>query len=171
MHNFCEVFDYDDESGVLRWKECKNNGWKSGRIIGTVSRLGRDKKPYLTVTFKGKTYRAHRIIFNIKGVHVPENSVIDHIDGDGTNNRFSNLRIVTQSANNQNKKIGRNNKIGIYGVYFYKNRNKWRASIGIQNGNIFLGHYENFLDACCARKSAEIKLGYHENHGAVCYAS
>jgi len=54
---------------------------------------------------------------------------IDHIDRNTLNNCKSNLRIVTHAENMQNKKVHKNCKSGIRGVYFDKTKNLWVAQI------------------------------------------
>jgi hypothetical protein len=92
---------------------------------------------------------------------------IDHIDGDGLNNRLENLRDVTQLENLRNMTLYRNNTSGRIGVCFVKREGKWCAQIGTKSGSKHLGHFSNFDDAVTARKAAEVELGYHENHGRV----
>ncbi len=51
------------------------------------------------------------------------------------------------------------------GVYWHKSRNTWDASICLDGKNNPLGSYANKVDAIIARKMAEYKYGFHENHG------
>lgn len=63
---------------------------------------------YVSLTHDGikKYYRVHRLVYKTFVGDIPENMVIDHIDGNRNNNNVSNLRCVTQSENvcNQNTK-------------------------------------------------------------------
>ena len=54
---------------------------------------------------------------------------VDHMDGNGLNNRRSNLRIATHSENMKNRKLQINNTSGVKGVTWHKSRQKWQASI------------------------------------------
>lgn len=81
--------------------------------------------------------------------------VIDHIDGDATNNRISNLRVVEYEVNNRNKRLQRNNTSGRVGVYWDGVAGKWVAQ-GVKNGKtFFLGQSEDYLVACNFRKEWE----------------
>jgi HNH endonuclease/AP2 domain len=96
----------------------------------------------------------HRFILG----EVPKDMVIDHINGNGLDNRRENLRICTRSQNNINKrKKGTSSKYK--GVYFDKARNKFRSHIIVEGKSIFLGRYETELEAALAYDKASNK--YH----------
>lgn len=95
----------------------------------------------------------HRLVMNCKD----KNLVVDHINHDTTDNRKSNLRIVTQQQNCFNSKIRNINKSGCKGVSFDKSRNKWSDSIVYNGKNIHLGRFEDFNEAVKHRKIAEEK--------------
>ena len=60
---------------------------------------------------------AHRVIYSLcTGERIPEGSQIDHIDGDATNNRFDNLRLVESVGNMRNKSQYATNTTGTTGV-------------------------------------------------------
>lgn len=85
----------------------------------------------------------------------PKNKIIDHINGDGLDNRKENLRIVTHHQNLINHGVSKRNKSGFSGVRFYENR--WQASITFNKKYMLLGRFKNLLDAVKARKKAEKK--------------
>jgi len=89
---------------------------------------------------------AHRFIMN-----PPNDLMIDHKDHDKTNNRKSNLRIVTQQENNQNT-IAK-------GYCWYKQTNKWKASITVNGKYKHLGYYDTEKEARVAYLEAKKK--YH----------
>lgn len=105
----------------------------------------------------------HRLAWKLYYGSYPK-GMIDHIDGNGLNNRIDNLRDVSSRDNMRNKAMYKKNKSGITGVRYEKGTGKklWAASIGNRN----IGRFESFLDACCARLSAEAKEdGYTDGHG------
>lgn len=57
------------------------------------------------------------------------------------------------------------NKTGISGVYWCKDRKKWTARISVNNKTKYLGRFDDFFEACCARKSADNTYNFHMNHG------
>lgn len=88
--------------------------------------------------------------------------IVDHKNGEVTDNRKSNLRIRTQSENNMNKGIQSNNNTGVVGVTWTKKARMWTSRISINNEDIELGSYYYFRNAVKARIEAENKyFGEH----------
>ena len=90
---------------------------------------------------------------------------IDHIDGNPSNNAWSNLRAVNSQENNRNKRRPNTNKSGRIGVSWNERRRKWRARICVCGKRKYLGMFHELEDACHARQAAEILHGFHPNHG------
>ena len=104
----------------------------------------------------------HRIIMG-----EPEDMFVDHIDHNPLNNCRNNLRICTIQQNQMNLSKRKDNKSGIIGVSWDKAREKWVAQIRLNNKHIHLGRFDNFEEACKARKDAEIKYyGEYRNKDA-----
>ena len=57
------------------------------------------------------------------------------------------------------------NKTGICGVTWDKKSEKWHPFINIGKKLKHLGLCDDFFEAICRRKSAELIHGYHPNHG------
>lgn len=87
-----------------------------------------------------------------------DNTFVDHIDNDPLNNRLSNLRKVSRSENQMNHDLQINNKTGVTGVSWNKQKNKWFAQIGYKNNKYKIGYYKNIEDAVYARYYAETIL-------------
>ena len=64
----------------------------------------------------------------------------DHIDGNGLNNQRGNLRSVTDSQNQMNRKNIRGTS-KYKGVYWNKANKKWLARITINQKNIYIGYF------------------------------
>lgn len=75
---------------------------------------------------KYRTERLHRLVL---GLRPNDGKIIDHINGNGLDNRKSNLRISTSSANAVNVKVRRDNASGYKGVHFRKDRGTWQVEI------------------------------------------
>ena len=104
-----EVFTIDSE-GRLYWRETACHA-VAGKEITTKSVSG-----YLQVGLDRKTYRVHRIVWALVYGEDPKEFLIDHINGDKTDNCPSNLRLCSDEQNQLNSKIPLNNKSGIKGV-------------------------------------------------------
>jgi hypothetical protein len=142
-----ELFSYDEETGKFsRIVRC-------GRMsVGVV-----DNVPaffgYIYIAIDGSKYMAHRLAwFYVHGEWPKEE--IDHIDGDKTNNKISNLRVATRCQNEANKPSYRNGSTKIKGVTWDKTRCKWFSHI-TQNGKMKnLGRFDCFGKALSVRISA-----------------
>ena len=152
--------------GVLVWKDSELLDRKKKYCVGKPCRLQMlktKKKRYwmLAIRFKGKRYRqlAHRLIYalhtgeDISGLH------IDHINGDGLDNRIENLRALEGRLNQRHCKLSSNNSSGRTGVAKCP-RGGWLAQIMVDRKHIHLGRFEDFGDAVAARESAEQKYGF-----------
>lgn len=80
---------------------------------------------------------------------------IDHINRDDGDNRWSNLRQVTNQQNCFNKGISKANTSGCTGVWWRESHQKWRAYIRVDGKLIHLGHFKEYERAVQARKHAE----------------
>jgi len=156
---------YDQNSGKLVWRKTLKNGVQSGSEAGSVytDNVG---KMYRRVSVNGKQIFAHNAIHIIMTGHLPD-GVIDHIDGNGLNNRWSNIRVVSIKDNCKNKRKQKNNTSGISGISWHKRDKVWCPRIRVNGVLINLKTTKDYFEACCTRKSAEIKYGFHSNHGDV----
>lgn len=88
----------------------------------------------------------------------PAGMEVDHINGDGLDNRRENLRIVTHSQNMMNRGKYRNNTSGFKGVFFHAD-GKWRAQI-VVNGKTF-GKYGFTTAEEAARYYDDLAIEHH----------
>jgi hypothetical protein len=98
-----------------------------------------------------KNIYLHRYIMN------NPNGIVDHINHNTLDNRKENLRITNNANNLRNGNIRKNNKTGVNGVYYDKERNKYIASIKVNYKKIFLGRFKTLEEAIKIRKQAELK--------------
>ena len=107
----------------------------------TWSRLdnGREGYIYRRVWYDNKmsSVYLHRELMGL----TDEELTVDHIDGDGLNNKKSNLRIVTQQGNNRNRRGNPKN-------YYYDRKNdRWAVNLTINNKTVYFGSYETEEEA------------------------
>jgi hypothetical protein len=87
-----------------------------------------------------------------------EPSHIDHIDGDGRNNKWDNLRAATHAENLRNRGAPSTNSSGVKGVSLCRTTGMWRASITVEYRAINLGRYPTIELAAKARQIASEKM-------------
>jgi len=145
-----ELFKYDHKTGLLTYRS-------DGRNAGTTYR-NRGQR-YSHVMIKRKMYKCHRIVIAIFTGKWP-NGIVDHINGDGADNRIENLRETDLEGNAQNRRLNKNNKSGIRGVNWKADSEKWRVRIQFRGKRILVGDYKTLTEAEDARKNAA--LMYYE---------
>ena len=154
-----DLFFYNKDTGELTFVNESGRGKRKDRKVGSISKVG-----YSVVFVDRKLYQAHRVIWlHYYGV-LPEFG-IDHINGDKLDNRISNLRDVSQKENTKNRVMSKNNTSGFNGVTWHAALGKWRSSISVNKKPVYLGFFKSKHDAIEARKAANSKYGYHDNHG------
>lgn len=115
-------------------------------------RITRNSKGYAMAKIDGKKILIHRYIMKAK-----LGEFIDHINGDPSDNRLCNLRKATLSQNQFNRKMAKNNRSGVKGVWFENYGKKWVACIWFYKKR-YRKKFKNFNDAVLWRKKKEIKL-------------
>jgi hypothetical protein len=154
------LLEYDGSTGLLRWKwraaiTSEQKRWNTryaGRAASWMGREGRRR-----IKIRGRTYLTSRVIWKISYGSDPD--VVDHIDGNPSNDRISNLRSVSQQANARNTKLYRNAPTSTPGVRFRDGA--WQARVGQQH----IGCFPTQKEAVTARNVAASALGFHPNHG------
>ena len=134
-----QLLAYDAERGEFRWKVTRRGGAKAGEIAGKVFQPNKNQF-YRAITVNSKRYYAHRLAYYFCTLTDPECLQVDHIDGNGLNNAFANVRLATPSQNQFNQKKHKNNKSGYKGVSRF--RHKWRAEIKVNGRSQHLGVFD-----------------------------
>lgn len=148
-----ELLHYNPETGVFTNRVNRGNRGKAGEVTGT-------KRPggYVMVGVEGRVYYAHRLAWMYMGGGWPEQD-IDHIDGDPSNNRFTNLRDVSTTVNCQNMRRAKtNSRTGVLGVS--RHRKKYIVWICINKKRVYLGLYAT--EEAAAIAYIEQKRRHHE---------
>ena len=100
--------------------------------------------------------RYSRLLMHRQLIKAPEGYVIDHINGNGLDNRRANLRLATVAQNAWNSRK-RNPRSGYKGVCFASDKGLWRAAIVCHGRKIHLGYFKDKITAAKAYDSAAIK--------------
>jgi len=112
-----------------------------------------DERWYAFGWVGGRNVYMHRLILG-----APEGVLVDHINGDGLDNRRSNLRLCTRSQNNMNR-AARLGPSGYRGVHEYKGR--WRAQLEVEG---LIVRTNGFVDPAFAARAYDALA--REFHGA-----
>lgn len=160
--NLNTFFEYIN--GELFWKQPTGSAVKVGSKVNGIYRSGDNY--YSTVRLKGITYPTHRIVWIMHSGDIPTGYMVDHIDGDGLNNRIDNLRLALSAQNTSNSRKRPNTSSQYKGVHFNKATDKWFASISVDGKKFHLGSYDAELDAHLSYcDAAEAAFGEFFNSG------
>ncbi|SRR6266566_1065670 len=98
----------------------------------------------------------HRYIWEYVVGNIPKGMEIDHINGNGLDNRIENLRVVTRRQNTQNNRARREYKTSSIfpGVYWHNKSGRWIPAIFVGNKNYYLGSFESEWEASEAYQKA-----------------
>jgi len=154
-----ELLHYNYETGVFTWRVKRMPRISAGDIAISYHPSG-----YLQTGIDGKRYLQHRLAFLYMLGRFPLNHV-DHINHIRNDNRWRNIRESDYKMNAKNQRMYSNNTSGCTGVIWHRNR--WEAQMRINGVSVYIGVFKNKENAIKARKKAEIKHGFHENHGEV----
>jgi hypothetical protein len=154
-------YHYCPESGVLTRRQ-------GNVVVGGIEK--NPDKPYRYCRINSKRYRVARLAFLYMTGEIPE--CVTNKNGDTLDNSWKNLQAsdrweMAKSGECTRKK----SSIGIHGVLPVKYRSgkkrvRFRARIGYAGKDMYLGLFDSFFEACCARKSAEIIYGFGEFSGS-----
>lgn len=138
-----EHFDYDPVSGVIT------------RLSTGAPTGSRNGNNYLCLRIAGKTYQAHRMaVALMTGSWPPRSMVVDHRNGDRMDNRWTNLRVITQSQNLLNRRLGINNKSGRKGVCWNKASKGWEVGFKRGGKKFHVGIFDDLDEAAEAYQAA-----------------
>lgn len=154
-----DYLSYNPETGIFVRRVTVCGNAKAGTTAGCFNARG-----YCTIGINNKRYKAHRLAWLYQYGVLPAGE-IDHINHNKSDNRIANLRTVTHRENGLNQPIRHDNSSGHTGVYFNNRTGKWCAQISKIKGRDYLGSFAHKEQAITARKYAEIKHGFHVNHG------
>jgi hypothetical protein len=95
-----EFIHYEPTTGQLTWLKDRGGKAKKGSVVGNLNASG-----HRVLRLKDKSYYAHRVAWVYVYGSIPENLLIDHINGKRDDNRIENLRLATHKQNNENQGI------------------------------------------------------------------
>jgi hypothetical protein len=140
--NKTAIIDAEDAPKICGWNWSAYKGGRNFYAFRCETKNG-----------KNKHVSMHRLILCAKS-----NLHVDHIDGNGLNNRKENLRMATRSQNQYNSRRRVDNPSGYKGVRSYKDTGKWQARITANKKQYHLGYFDTAEEAHKAYCEASKKL-------------
>lgn len=132
-----------------------------GPVIKDKLAGSKNSQGYMTVGLKGKHYMVHRVIW---AMHFGDSlGIIDHIDGDISNNKLENLRAVTYEQSSRNTTVKKTSSTGIKNVQQHsQNKNKYQVSFCIEGKKKYFGIFDSIEEAelFATKKRAELHGNY-----------
>lgn len=146
------ILSYNNNTGQFLWRSHRKH---AGKEAGYTTHLG-----YRRILIHQKQVLAHRLAWLYVYGEWPSH-ILDHIDGNPSNNAISNLRLASSAINAHNRRRG-TNPTGLLGVQtrLRKNEVVYRATIRVAGKAIQLGTYDTADKAYAAYVAA--KMTYHE---------
>jgi hypothetical protein len=142
------ILIYDPYTGLFKWRASgKGRPKVPDWMAGTLMKVG-----YLSIAIGRLAYYAHRLAFLYMTGDWPSEQM-DHIDGDRTNNRWSNLREASGSQNKHNTGVRSHNTTGARGVYRTKD-GRFVARIKVGDKRVNLGSFDTTEQASEAYEKA-----------------
>lgn len=138
---FLLIYDAEDEAVVLSRRWHVSGGYVVHRPFGQ-----------------------RRSFFHNLVMHTPDEYVVDHINGNGLDNRKQNLRICSRAENARNRKLNKNSTSGFKGVSRVS-KNRWRASLRINGVDIRGSLYSD--PAVAAKEYDLMSRAWHGEFGRV----
>lgn len=151
------VMEYSPDTGVFVWRYRSDvpKEWNT-RFAGREIR-NRRTSGHLFAILNYQQIPLHRLAWLYMMGEMPEN-LIDHINGDRADNRWSNLRQATTFQNAQNRIASSRSSHGLKGLHWHKAAQKWCAQIRANGRREYLGLFESKDDALAAYRVAAERL-------------
>lgn len=150
--NVRELLDYSPETGIFTWKISYHRHWSKGDVAGY------DVQGYRCIQYLGVQSKLHRLAFLWMLGRMPK--VVDHVDLDRSNNKWDNLREVTQAQNCLNRPAHKDCKSGVKGLIWSKYHLKWEVRVTVNGKQELIGRYTSKIVATEAAEAFR-----REHHG------
>lgn len=148
LETLCHILDYDPVTGKFIWKISPRPRTPVGAEAGTINNNG-----YRNIMYKGQNYQAHRLAWAIMTGSYP-NNLIDHINRNPSDNRFSNLREISKRGNSLNSSRADETTHGVSLI-----RGKYNVYFHIKGTTKYFGRFENKEEAINKANQVKEELG------------
>lgn len=168
-----ECFEYNPNTGDLIWRfdrprhhfatDRGYNGYlkrNAGKVAGSIDKGHGYRAIGFTINGRFTLFQAHRLVYALF-YGWPE-EVIDHINGNQTDNRIENLRACSQEENMRNQGTKQSKSTPLKGAYWHNRIQKWQATICVAYKQIHLGYFDTAEEAHAAYCAASAM--HHGNY-------
>lgn len=160
-----KLIHYNPVTGALTWMRAEPEMFAAGikhsaetrckiwntKYSGKPALTYREaSRPYAYGDIFGRKYYAHRVAVALMTGEWPD--LVDHMDGDPTNNAWANLRSASKSENARNTYLRSDNASGHPGIYWDASRGRWAAEAYKNGRKEYLGRFQDLEDAIAARR-------------------
>lgn len=156
------IVHYNPETGNFTWIDPSKRHAADG-FCGTINKSR--AKRYRQMMINYSVLKCHRAAFLYMDGYIPEQ--VDHINGNGLDNRWSNLRASSAQHNAWNQRRPEHNTSGVMGVYWSKDHNAWRVNPRKDGKRRHVGYFKKFEDAESAVYEFYRIAGFTDEHGDV----
>ena len=146
---------YDPVTGLFTNRVRRGNRAFVGEVAGYVNPMG-----YINIGLCKEYHLAHRLAWLYMHGEMPS-LFIDHINGNPSDNRLSNLRLVDYKENAENQKLHSCNSSGFRGVHWNTKKQRWVAIVRHNLKIIGAGQFVKLEDAIAAVKAKRDRLFTH----------
>lgn len=164
-----EFYLDSDDLTIRRVNDGYHGRYKKDDVVTPYKLPGNDDYMYLGIHVPKTrtTVSYHHLLTLLRGLDIPNGSVLDHIDGNTLNNVRSNIRITTQSMNARNSKKPKNNTSGYTGI-------SWNKKAGLYSVRKWLDGVRKYKSSKTLEGAIQLmnemdeegrKQGYTERHG------
>lgn len=148
-----QLLSYEPDTGLFRWRISRQG---KGALIPAGSLAGISDKGKKKIWIDGRFYAAHHLAWLLVHGNWP-NQLIGHFNGDGTDNRITNLRALTHGQK-QATCVRMPGRSGARGVQWSPTHKRWVARIGGNKNKTYLGHFGTLEAAAAAYRVAAIAM-------------
>lgn len=149
-----EVMNYDRDTGIVIYRAATSSRTKVGAVAGCLRPDG-----YLAIKVDGYRTLLHRAVIAMTSGEWPK-GVVDHINGDRSDNRLCNLRVVSHMGNIQNQRRPQksNKTSGLLGASWHQPSQKWQSKISVNCVITHLGLFDTPEEAHGAYVEAKRRI-------------
>ena len=156
-----------DDITIRRAKNGYYGRYKKGDVVNPYTLCSYGYRGIHVPTTR-TTVSLHHLLTLLRGIKIPDNAVIDHVDGNSENNHRCNIRVTTQCLNAKNQKRRKNNTTGITGINWNQGSNSYVVRKMLQGKRHYLGQRKTLKEAKQLLDSYSVEItadGYTKRHG------